>query len=116
MFRKADIDQKAPSPLVELLTIDIYNLRLDIFASAKYYDFLGVVNRGMTVSREVLHALQNLLHKDVWERNLSVPLTSVTTSADQQNILDSVGKAYEVKEQTELGCTQGVQFRSERGP
>lgn len=79
--------------LVELLTIDLYNLRLSNIGSAKYNNFQGVVHRGLSVGAGVLKAFQELLEKPVTERNFSIPLSFVSTSTDPKNIEEFLNNA-----------------------
>ena len=78
--------------LVELLTIDLYNLRLSNIGSAKYANFQGIVHRGLSVGPDTLEAFRKLLDKPIRERNFSVPLTFISTSASQDNIQEFLNK------------------------
>ena len=101
IFRKQDIDTRLKEgavALVELLTIDLYNLRLDNIGSSQFYNFQGVVHRGMTVTEDVMGAFYLLMAKPLKERNFSVPLTFVSTSANQRNIQEFLNTTEEGKQ------------------
>ena len=89
VFRQENVSERmiqGAVALVELLTIDVYNLRLDNYGLAQYYNFQDVVHRGMPVKRDVLQAFTALLAKPLKERNFSVPLAFVSTTTNQNNI------------------------------
>lgn len=96
IFRVVTVDEsmiQGAVALVELLTIDVYNLRLNNYGLAQYFNFQGVVHRGMKVSNEVLQAFSHLLSKPLKDRNFSVPLTFVSTTADEKNIQEFLNHA-----------------------
>ncbi|KAL9100497.1 MAG: hypothetical protein Q9163_004136 [Psora crenata] len=95
LFRREEIDEQmiqGAAALVELLTIDVYNLRLDNFGRAKYYNFTGIVHRAMTVTEDVMDAFYALLEKPLKERNFSVPLAFVSTSVNERNLQEFFNK------------------------
>ena len=95
VFRKHDVDEteiQGAVALVELLTIDLYNLRLANFGCSMYYNFQGTVHRGLSVDQGVLETFHRLLKQPLQERNFSVPLAFVSTSANQQRIQEFLDK------------------------
>ena len=89
IFRVETVDEsmiQGAVALVELLTIDMYNLRLNNYGLAQCFNFQGVVHRGMKVSSEILESFLELLSKPLKDRNFSVPLTFVSTTSDEKNI------------------------------
>ena len=100
IFRKENVNERmiqGAVALVELLTIDVYNLRLENYGLVKYYNFQDVVHRGMTVTRDVLEAFSALLDKPLNERNFSVPLAFVSTTTNQKNIQEFLNTREEGK-------------------
>ena len=100
IFRKEKVNERmiqGAVALVELLTIDVYNLRLENYGLAQYYNFQGVVHRGMTVTRDVLEPFSALLGKPLKERNFSVPLAFVSTTTNQNNIQEFLNTREEGK-------------------
>lgn len=100
VFRKHDVDEteiQGAVALVELLTIDLYNLRLANFGCSIYYNFQGTVHRGLSVDQGVLDTFHRLLKEPVQARNFSVPLAFVSTSANQQRIQEFLDKTEQGK-------------------
>lgn len=100
VFRKHDVDEteiQGAVALVELLTIDLYNLRLANFGCSIYYNFQGTVHRGLSVDQAVLDTFHRLLKEPVQARNFSVPLAFVSTSANQQRIQEFLDKTEQGK-------------------
>ena len=100
VFRKHDITDLETSgaiALVELLTIDLYNFRLANFGCSKYYNFQGIVHRGLSVDSAVLQAFQDLIKAPLSNRNFSVPLAFVSTSLSQERIQEFLDKTEEGK-------------------
>lgn len=94
VFRKHDVDENqilGAVALVELLTIDLYNLRLANFGCAKYYSFQGIVHRGLSVDKDVLDTFRSLTQDPLQDRTFSVPLAFVSTSANQNSIQEFIG-------------------------
>ena len=98
VFRKHDVDEteiQGAVTLVELLTIDLYNLRLANFGCSKYYNFQGIVHRGLSVDEGVLDTFRGLMSEPLQNRNFSVPLAFVSTSVKLERIqefLDNTDK------------------------
>lgn len=100
IFRKQEVDEteiQGAVALVELLTIDLYNLRLANFGCSIYYNFQGIVHRGLSVDQGVLETFRRLLMEPLKERNFSVPLAFVSTSANQQRIQEFLNKTEQGK-------------------
>ena len=79
--------------LVELLTIDLYNLRLANFGCSKYYNFQGIVHRGLSVDEGVLDTFHGLMSEPPQNRNFGVPLAFVSTSAKLERIQEFLDNA-----------------------
>ena len=95
IFRKNQMDEIEISgavALVELLTIDLYNLRLANFGCSKYSNFQGIVHRGLSVDQGVLNTFRDLMKEEIQNRNFSVPLAFVSTSADKDKIQQFLNK------------------------
>ena len=95
MFRKhyvSEIEVYGAVALVELLTIDIYNLRLASFGCSKYFNFQGIVHRGLSVDLQTLKAFQDLMQQPVQSRHFSVPLAFMSTSINQARIQEFLDK------------------------
>lgn len=95
VFRKPEINKIEISgavALVELLTIDLYNLRLANFGCSKYYNFQGIVHRGLSVDQAVLDTFRGLMKEKIQNRNFSVPLAFISTSANQDQIQQFLDK------------------------
>lgn len=95
IFRKHHIDENeiaAAVALVELLTIDLYNLRLANIGCSKYYNFQGIVHRGLSVDQGVLDTFRGLMKEEIQNRNFSVPLAFISTSANQGRIQQFLDK------------------------
>lgn len=95
IFRKHHIDENEIAgavALVELLTIDLYNLRLANIGCSKYYNFQGIVHRGLSVDQGVLDTFRGLMKEEIRNRNFSVPLAFISTSANQGRIQQFLNK------------------------
>lgn len=100
VFRKheiTDLEMSGAIALVELLTIDLYNFRLANFGCSKYYNFQGIVHRGLSVDPAVLQAFQHLMKTPLNSQNFSVPLAFVSTSTSQERIQEFLDKTEEGK-------------------
>ena len=100
VFRKQEVDEteiQGAVALVELLTIDLYNFRLANFGCPIYYNFQGIVHRGLSVDQGVLDTFRRLLKEPLQKRNFSVPLAFVSTSASQQRIQEFLDKTEQGK-------------------
>ena len=100
VFRKQEVDEteiQGAVALVELLTIDLYNFRLANFGCSIYYNFQGIVHRGLSVDQGVLDTFRRLLREPLQKRNFSVPLAFVSTSANQQRIQEFLNKTEQGK-------------------
>ena len=68
IFRKHHIDENEIAgavALVELLTINLYNLRLANIGCFKYYNFQGIVHRGLSVDQGVLDTFRGLMKEEI---------------------------------------------------
>lgn len=95
VFRKPRIDEIeifGAVALVELLTIDLYNLRLANFGCSKYYNFQGIVHRGLSVDIGVLNTFRELMKEKIQNRNFSVPLAFISTSVNPERIQQFLDK------------------------
>lgn len=71
--------------LVELLTIDLYNLRLSQIGHPSYANFEGVTYRGLSISDQDLKEYEAILARPkLQNRNFSVPLGLISSSTDQK--------------------------------
>ena len=69
--------------LVELLTIELYNLRLANIGDDTYANFQGVVYRGMRIAPEQARVYEEIAQRpDVTQRSFSIPLLMTSASAD----------------------------------
>lgn len=69
--------------LVELLTIDMYNLRLSHIGDDKYANFQGITYRGLRVDSRMVQEYRDVSnHPDLKKRGFSVPLAPISTSTD----------------------------------
>lgn len=96
VFRKLEVSETeiyGAVALVEILTIDLYNYRLSNLGCSKYYNFQGIVHRGLSVNPGVLSAFQDLMKQPLQNRNFSIPLAFVSTSIDQGRIQEFLDKA-----------------------
>ena len=96
IFRKYNVDEteiQGAITLVELLTIDLYNLRLANFGCSKYYNFQGIVHRGLSVDEGVLDTFRGLMREPLQNRNFGVPLAFVSTSAKLERIQEFLNNA-----------------------
>lgn len=96
VFRKHEVNENeiyGAVALVEILTIDLYNYRLANVGCSKYYNFQGIVHRGLSVNPDVLAAFKNLMNKPLQNRNFSIPLAFVSTSINQNRIQEFLDKA-----------------------
>ena len=74
--------------MVELLTIDLYNLRLSHIGDAKYANFQGITHRGMIVDTKVIDEYREIaLRQDLSKRNFAIPLAPISTSTDRSVML-----------------------------
>ncbi|KAI8944693.1 hypothetical protein F4801DRAFT_585163 [Xylaria longipes] len=77
--------RRPPSTLVELLTIDLYNLRLSRIGYAMYANFEGVTLRGFSITLEELREYMAILARpELAMRNFSVPLGLLCSSTDEK--------------------------------
>lgn len=100
IFRKQDItdlEMSGAIALVELLTIDLYNFRLANVGCSKYYNFEGIVHRGLSVDRAVLQTFKDLMKAPLNTQNFSVPLAFVSTTVRQERIQEFLNKTKEGK-------------------
>lgn len=96
VFRKHEVNENeiyGAVALVEILTIDLYNYRLANVGCSKYYNFQGIVHRGLSVNPGVLAAFKDLMNKPLQNRNFSIPLAFVSTSINQNRIQEFLDKA-----------------------
>ena len=100
IFRKHDVNETeiyGAVALVELLTIDLYNLRSANIGCSKLYNFQDVIHRGLSVGPDVLQAFQTLMEQPLQNRNFSVPLAFVSASTNQARIQEFLDKTEEGK-------------------
>lgn len=88
VMRKGEPDEEeleVATAMVELLTIDLYNLRLSQIGHPRYANFQGVTFRGMSITEAQLVEYQAILaREDLSKRNFSVPLGLVSSSTDEK--------------------------------
>lgn len=95
VFRKSEVNEieiYGAVALVEILTIDLYNFRLANAGCSKYFNFQGIVHRGLSVNPGVLAAFKDLMKQPLANRNFSIPLAFVSTSIDQSRIQEFLDK------------------------
>ena len=75
---------RAAVTLIELLTIDMYNLRLSQIGHDKYANFQGITYRGMQLDAATAEAYREVANrKELSKRGFSIPLAPISTSTDE---------------------------------
>jgi len=87
------VELEVVAALVELLTIDLYNLRLSQIGHPMYENFEGVTFRGLSVTQEELKEYRAILARpELAKRNFSVPLGLLSSSTDKK-IMEEFSKS-----------------------
>ncbi|KAI0454233.1 hypothetical protein F5B21DRAFT_514831 [Xylaria acuta] len=80
-----EVELQVVATLVELLTIDLYNLRLSQIGHPMYANFEGVTFRGLSITLEELKEYRAILARpELAKRNFSVPLGLLSSSTDEK--------------------------------
>ncbi|KAI0184023.1 hypothetical protein EV127DRAFT_250763 [Xylaria flabelliformis] len=88
-----EVELQVVATLVELLTIDLYNLRLSQIGHPMYANFEGVTFRGLSVTAEELEEYKAILARpELAKRNFSVPLGLLSSSTDEK-IMEEFSKS-----------------------
>lgn len=73
----------AVATLVELLTIDLYNLRLSHIGNPRYENFEGITHRDMSVTLDTIKFYEDILRRpDLSLRGFAIPLALTSTSTE----------------------------------
>ncbi|KAI3320735.1 hypothetical protein HD806DRAFT_228758 [Xylariaceae sp. AK1471] len=89
----SEVELEVVAALVELLTIDLYNLRLSQIGHPMYANFEGVAFRGLSVTLEELKEYRAILARpELAKRNFSVPLGLLSSSTDEK-IMEEFSKS-----------------------
>ncbi|KAI0466081.1 hypothetical protein F4859DRAFT_507597 [Xylaria cf. heliscus] len=81
----SEVELQVVATLVELLTIDLYNLRLSQIGHPMYANFEGVAYRGLSITPEELKEYRAILARpELAKRNFSVPLGLLSSSTDEK--------------------------------
>lgn len=77
--------------LVELVTIELYNLRLSNIGDPRYENFQGVTFRGMCVSKEMAALYRKAASEpDLSKRSFGVPLGFTSSSTSQETTAEFI--------------------------
>ncbi|KAI9651883.1 MAG: hypothetical protein M1829_002119 [Trizodia sp. TS-e1964] len=75
--------------LTEILTIELYNLRLANIGDPMYANYQGKVFRGMSIKSEVANHFCNAAsHPDLSQRHFSIPLGFLSSTTSQKTMED----------------------------
>ena len=89
-MRKLEVDEDlllTATTIVELLTIELYNLRLSNIGDPKYSNFQGITYRGLGISSDEVQAYQAAAnHEDLSQRHYSVPLGFMSSTVERQTM------------------------------
>ncbi|KAJ2989686.1 hypothetical protein NUW58_g3341 [Xylaria curta] len=89
----SEVELEVVATLVELLTIDLYNLRLSQIGHPMYANFEGVTFRGLSITLEELEEYKAILARpELAKRNFSVPLGLLSSSTDEK-IMEEFSKS-----------------------
>jgi hypothetical protein len=89
----SEVELEVVAALVELLTIDLYNLRLSQIGHPMYANFEGTVFRGLAVTLGELKEYRAILARpELAKRNFSVPLGLLSSSTDEK-IMEEFSKS-----------------------
>ncbi|KAI1177869.1 hypothetical protein F4777DRAFT_587078 [Nemania sp. FL0916] len=95
----SEIELEVVATLVELLTIDLYNLRLSQIGHPMYANFEGVTFRGLSITLKELNEYKAILARpELAKRNFSVPLGLISSSTDERIMKEFSGSANSNKE------------------
>jgi hypothetical protein len=90
ILRTEDVDQKTllmAVVLVEYLTIELYNLRLENIGDTRYANFQGITYRGMGVTPTAVADFRKIAeHRDLTQRNFAIPLGFMSSSIDYEQM------------------------------
>lgn len=96
-LRSEDADDElllAATTLVELLTIDLYNLRMSQIGDPRYANFEGITHRGMIVPRSIIGQYEAILEcPDLAQRNFGIPLGLMSSTTDK-GITDTFSETF----------------------
>ncbi|KAI6778762.1 uncharacterized protein J7T54_005865 [Emericellopsis cladophorae] len=93
--------------MVELLTIDLYNLRLTNIGHPRYANFEGVTYRGLKVTEDEMSEYKAIMDReDRSRRNFSTPLGLLSSSTDKK-VMDEFSK----QESQQQGASSGDRRR-----
>ncbi len=102
VLREKDTDDETllvAAGLVELVTIELYNLRLSNIGNPRYSNYEGVTYRGMGVSTEMAEAYRKAAqHPELARRHFAVPLGFTSSSTSEETMKEFV-KQYPEQEQ-----------------
>jgi hypothetical protein len=74
--------------LVEYLTIELYNLRLQNIGDARYANFQGICYRGMGVTAKTVADFQKIAgNPNLSQRHFSIPLGFMSTSTEYEQMI-----------------------------
>ena len=73
--------------LVELLTIELYNLRLSNLGDERYHNFQGITYRGMAMKEEVIDGFRQISENpDLTRRHFAIPLGFLSSTTDRMEM------------------------------